>query len=313
MIRNNPLSLSNSGRLHKKKGYLYIHYHDSDAIKLIMAFNARRFARHKRPYPVLVESERERKALERIKTRVILGKEMRSKRKMVDAREVTEQEPVFYYYLYHQGEAYHSMTEKDRLDLLNTPEYANIIKLDSLYQDMNLYKAFEQTEIIAGKLSTLGANDKLYILGHGRAGMPIVTSELDDANLIPTRELVLRLKDAGLSKAILDIRLDTCESADPVSLVSFSDLTSPLHNLKKFFSGKTSAAQTLSEALTYAGYPNVTVTGYHGSGLVLYRVGHEPHRETAVRSCDNLQRLRVETAKRASTLRQTFRGGQKLL
>lgn len=301
MVGNNPISFTDSNGL-QKNGKLYIHYHDHDAINLLVAFNSRRIAKGKNPYPVLVESDNERQALLNTMQKIITGERLVTERTLVNGAEVTNEKPHILFKQYKLGEELSSVPEEVKAGFYrDIPQQTAFNSLKS----ESIYKAIRQMDIQAGGLSRLTVDDKLYLLGHGAAGMPVVASQEAVTDMLSIPDLVTRLKNAGLSKEIRDIRTNWCESADPISLSSFSDLSSLIYKVKKFLSKKVAPAKTLSQELSRAGYNNITVSGYHGNGLTNY--GQELYRQRVILRGVNHEGRNVLTEHtRASELRKTY-------
>lgn len=297
----------------KKNGYLYIHYHDSDAIKIIMTFNARRIAKSKRPYPVQVESFFEKHKLEHTKIRIIRGEEMLSVERLINGKLSNEQTPITLHDQYHQGKTCWPMSDEKRYRLVKKLSHSEKSR-DSMQRNINIYMAFEQTQIIPYKLSDLRENDKLYILGHGKAGIPKLGSGLGTSENLHIRDIVEKLKNSGLSKAIRDIRINGCESADESTMSTFKNYTAGglLYKLRNYVKRAKPAAMIFSEELSQAGYQDIHVSGYHGYGLTYYSLNHELHKERVLGSVYDESLIRIRERKRASLVKQVYVNGEKI-
>lgn len=290
----------------QKNGYLYIHYHNLDAIHNIAGFNATRIMRRKNPYPVLVATEAEKNALlsvrEYIRTSVSpisQGTTARQSMMIVD--------------IYKIGK---SLIQNNQSvpQPLETKQKIFIA----------VYRAVENLEVSVG-LSNLGINDKLYLLGHGSGGVDIVGSIDDSAYNCTMQQYAQILQDNNLSKQIRDLRAVWCESANHQSTLkrvilpplkmqwpqaNFSDVLSII------------PAQALSTALARIGYRDIEVHGYQGFSAIYpeevsspeffkrrYMQVTEVHKMISDNPFDVQQMERREDMRRASTVRKTYRNG----
>lgn len=160
-----------------------------------------------------------------------------------------------------------------------------------------------------GQLSKLQANkDKLYIIGHGGAGMNILAADQACAKgMVTAGDLAKQLSEGGLSKSFSDIRVTACYSADTTSPKSFHDkdlqraaqpVTQRTGFLGLFGSKEVIAepfAQTLSNKLKSEGFEQPDVTGYHGAGVSYSREHH--HRRIPESQAQDV---------RSSTVKQHF-------
>ncbi|MDE1716443.1 hypothetical protein PWG14_28650 [Chromobacterium amazonense] len=120
------------------------------------------------------------------------------------------------------------------------------------------------------------SDQKIYIHAHGSAGLAKLAS---DGRLFTMQEVAKKLEDIGVPKDLRDIRLISCDSADarPVPDLKAENLSTYGSEFveQSQFLGFTwnkhiykAPAQHLAEELAELGYKQVTVTGYHGKGIV---------------------------------------------
>ncbi|MGQ5525141.1 membrane-targeted effector domain-containing toxin [Chitinimonas sp. PSY-7] len=132
------------------------------------------------------------------------------------------------------------------------------------------------------------AHDKIYIIGHGTAGMDFLAADTDvTQGMVTAADVAQQLIDGGLHRDFSDVRVTACYSADTQKPTSFDlpDLQhaaqaelGPIPGSSESGVLKQSFAQSLSNELVKAGYSAIKVTGYHGLGFTFpeqnYKVRH---------------------------------------
>ncbi|WP_108986483.1 hypothetical protein [Edwardsiella ictaluri] len=151
---------------------------------------------------------------------------------------------------------------------------------------------------------------KLYVVGHGGAGMDILAEDpACQQGMVTAKEIAHQLAEGGLDKRFTDIRVTACWSADTCEPTSFQksalDLASQPETQRSGFLGLFGKkeivaepfAQTLSNEMTREGFEQPRVSGYHGIGMTFSSFGEH-----------NLRRLpeSEESDARASTVRRVF-------
>jgi len=147
-----------------------------------------------------------------------------------------------------------------------------------LSQQLSVLKQMKFSDKTLNQLSP--ERDKLYILGHGGAGMHLLAAdEKMTLGHITAKELANQMQAGGLPKTFRDIRVTACYSADAIKPTSFS--SQELNETSGAYSKKpgmlrgifnppkdiTPLAQAISRELNQLGYDRTQVTGYHGAGV----------------------------------------------
>ncbi|HGZ6746076.1 TPA: OspB protein [Vibrio parahaemolyticus] len=111
---------------------------------------------------------------------------------------------------------------------------------------------------------------KVYVLGHGSAGVGVIKSGEQYFNV---EDIVNLLEKNGILSTIKDIRFVSCQSADKRAPVSMSDKDIQEANCDKgmlhraiFGTGK-SLIDLISSEIWSRGYSDISVSGYHGNGV----------------------------------------------
>ncbi|MGW7678904.1 hypothetical protein [Shewanella sp. S23-S33] len=111
---------------------------------------------------------------------------------------------------------------------------------------------------------------KLYILGHGAAGLDVIKS---GGKTFDVKQIVDTLEENNILSEIKDLRVTSCNSADKNSPKSMSsrDISEanekPGFFSKMIFGDKKSLVELISEEVWIRGYTDISVSGYHGSGV----------------------------------------------
>lgn len=240
MVGNNPVTNSDSNGL-QKDGYLYIHYHNFDAMHYIAGFNARRFLRGKTLYPVLVESEE-------IKERFLSMREtLRSRTEVLD-----EDKP----------EANRAVIIENYIDGRGIKRIPRERRYRAVVNKA-VYKAVENLDIRIGGLARLKENDKLYLLGHGTGGSDTVGTQGNDDLDMNMKQYAQHLKQSSLSKSLQDMRAVWCESGNYRSHLKI-EIEPPFGINQPEITNSVVPVQALSKELAEAGYENIKVSGYKG-------------------------------------------------
>ncbi|EGR1101236.1 OspB protein [Vibrio cholerae] len=126
-----------------------------------------------------------------------------------------------------------------------------------------------QKNVIIDELD-LSEFTKVYIVGHGSAGLGIIKSG-DQYFNVP--DIVDILEKKGILSSIKDLRFVSCQSADKRVPASMSDKDLQDANCEKgflhrmFFGKEQSLIDIVSKEIWDRGYSDVSVSGYHGNGV----------------------------------------------
>ncbi|HHR6406471.1 TPA: hypothetical protein ACS8BP_003214 [Providencia alcalifaciens] len=133
------------------------------------------------------------------------------------------------------------------------------LKSKNMYEAVGaaISHAVKTTKIITPSEINIHQYNKVYILGHGSAGVNYITCGDEDIN---HQEIVSRLDKLGLLN-LKDIRLTSCYSGD-------SDKLS--NSQKTIYSNQPknqSLFTSVVDELNNKGFKNINVTAYHGAGV----------------------------------------------
>ncbi len=112
----------------------------------------------------------------------------------------------------------------------------------------------------------LNSVGKLYILGHGSAGIGYIKSGEQIFNI---KEIVDILESKGILDTVKDLRFTSCNSADvsPPKSMSPEDIDAANSGTGIIFGEKMSFIDLISNDIWERGYTDVKVSGYHGDGI----------------------------------------------
>ncbi|KOY30772.1 OspB protein [Vibrio parahaemolyticus] len=111
---------------------------------------------------------------------------------------------------------------------------------------------------------------KVYVLGHGSAGVGVIKSGDQYFNV---EDIVNLLEKNGILSTIKDIRFVSCQSADKRAPVSMSDKDIQEANCDKgmlhraILGKEKSLIDLISNEIWSRGYSDISVSGYHGNGV----------------------------------------------
>lgn len=129
--------------------------------------------------------------------------------------------------------------------------------------------AQQQENLTLGEV-TLGEFRKVYITGHGSAGIDALVS---GGSVYTAKELVDILVAHNILDQIKDIRLVGCYSADKRRPASFNpeDIEKANRDAgffeKMLLGARTSFMEKVADEIWRRGYTDVKVSGYHGAGV----------------------------------------------
>jgi hypothetical protein len=302
------LQKNNTSGKPQKNGYLYVHYQNWDALRQIIGFNANRILREKAPYPVLVASQSDKEKLFQLRESLLYGLPDLPTLAYIDFYGL-KFSTLSIKFLNLPGFRTFNEVIKRILSLMG---FDNVIKTGRQIHQA-LYTATKSMEVEVG-LADLGADDKLYLLGHGAAGMDGVSDASDMHGYTTMEEYALQLKKANLSRAIRDIRATWCESGDHTPAASFApeQTNDPIDA----FNRKLTPAQMLSLQLTKLGYKNISVTGYKGLGSI-YPDDYDSSKPRYFTSRTMMTTTSLGTREpseriRSSTVRKTYMNGRRV-
>lgn len=267
MCRNNPVTFKdNDGLAPNKQGYIYLSFIAPDMVEQPLGYNLPRAEKGKPMYPVIVPDDRAKEQIEQLRSDKV--EELKASYKNADG--LLKQ-------LRNMG-----LSEDDIIQQVGPELHQNLTKgMANNLRDLNVLTSIRYQSNQGGRaLSQLRAPaDKLYVMGHGGAGMDILAADQAvTQGKVTSGELARQLARGGLPKAFSDIRVTACFSADSIEPQSFApeelERTSSLYEVKPEgflgrFKKKTiqSFAQSLSNALGKEGFSQAVVSGYHGAGV----------------------------------------------
>lgn len=146
----------------------------------------------------------------------------------------------------------------------------------------------------------LNSVGKLYILGHGSAGIGVIKSGEQIFNI---KEIVDILESKGILDAVKDLRFTSCYSADvsPPKSMSPEDIDAANSGSGIILGGKMSFIDLVSNEIWERGYTDVKISGYHGAG-VFYKGKDLPltHlRSSSIQASDTVKREHVRVTLRS--------------
>lgn len=262
-----------------KQGYLYIPFSANDLIDQGLGLNLLRHLKGKSLYPLMAPNQKIKIEMEKLRAEEII--------------KLTNQ--------------INTISDKLRqvdIGLKNGPDWSaetlrNVISEDIFDPFVNSIAKFSQQLSVLKRMvftnkpmcNLSAKNDKLYILGHGGAGMNVLAADVAMTQGYITAEMLAeQLKNGRLPKTFRDIRITACYSADSIKPLSFAP--NELAETAGTFSQKrgvisrlfqapkdtTSFAQAISTALSRHGYHNLQITGYHGAGVTFNQTEYRARR-----------------------------------
>lgn len=286
---------------HKKQGVLYAPFAAPDIVDMAIGKNMVRAKNGKPIYPLICRNEQDRAALEQVRTTQLSSWQADYEADTLHLKEYMDQ-------MTQQGCTEEEARQKYPLG----PEgLEKVQKRIAKYQ--SLIDALTNLTIKSSDaLKSLSPDQhKLYVVGHGGAGMNILAADHScQQGMVTAKEVAHQLAEGGLDKHFTDIRVTACWSADTCAPTSFqkSDLeraSQPQTQRSGFLGlfGKNEVvaepfAQTLSNEMKREGFELPIVSGYHGQGLTFSSFSGEHH----LRRLPNSQ----ESNTRASTVREVF-------
>ncbi|MHA1067261.1 hypothetical protein ACR9GP_26095, partial [Enterobacter ludwigii] len=251
------------------------------------AINIIRHIKGKLPYAVIVKNDEEMKIMDALKNQKITELKNNVDR-VSDA-------------LQHMDESQRNDPgwTPDSLRTTLTPELfdKNLDSLKKLTQELSVLSRLElrSNENKQALSSLRPEKDKLYIIGHGGAGMDVLAADQHMAQgKISAKTLALDLLEGGLTPLFDDIRVTACYSADAIKPTDFKEATLEISAQPVSQNKLKSFANTLSDELSDKGFSKVKVSGYHGAGV------------TYSQEENHLRRLNGVTDMRRSAVRRTF-------
>ncbi|EGR2041004.1 OspB protein [Vibrio cholerae] len=161
----------------------------------------------------------------------------------------------------------------------------------------SLFKAARDQENLTMADVDLKSFRKIYITGHGAAGVDYI---LSGESKIRIKDIVDCLEQNKILDGINDLRFTCCDSADRRNIDVLSEEginisnrdSSPLESL--FFAEPKSLIEKISSEIWDRGYTNVKVSGYHAKGV--FYAGELPTshlRSTTIPAQDTIKRKNV--------------------
>ncbi|NOJ23248.1 hypothetical protein [Vibrio coralliilyticus] len=291
-VTTSNLSMTSS---QSKQGAIYAPFAAEDIVTQALGRNLPRASQGKELYPLISRSDQDKATLEQHRNEQIadLSKHIQFDNKINEIVQNT------------------GATRDEIRQLMGPDLFDKGMSADLRFkQEVDVLKRLDiQSNEGQQQLSKLQAGkDKLYIVGHGGAGMNILAADQACAQgKVTAGDLASQLREGGLPKSFNDIRVTACYSADTKSPKSFhhKDLqraaqptTHKTGFLGLFGPKEVKAepfAQTLSNKLKSEGFEQPDVTGYHGAGVSLSPEHH--HRR--------LPETKEQDA-RSSTVKQHF-------
>ncbi|MPV70219.1 hypothetical protein [Burkholderia sp. BE17] len=281
----------------QKSGSLYAAFASKDIVTQALGKNLARSYKGKQLYPLIARNDEDQVLLEKFREKQV--SELRgSGSKFFRTIEQFQSDHHFSY-----GQA----REKLGADVFDKSEAAS---RKFLWQAEILERIEIRSNEAGQALSRLRpSHDKLYILGHGGAGMDILAADAKCLEgMVKGKDVARQLADGGLDKAFSDIRVTACYSADsrkpmsfhPEDLVRAAKPDTKRGGLFGVFGAKVATrepfAQTLSNELNRVGFAQPSVVGYHGAGVTFPPNDHHVQHLPEVDQAD----------KRSSEVRQHF-------
>ena len=294
MVRNNPSTLHDPNGNSSKDGYIYAPLVEGDVVRQILNENLVRYRKGKPPYTIIVDNESSRSVFELLVkfNRRQIGIEMQSReRKAAEKQMRTAKHNVLQSAAGATlGGTFSSAAFGTQWAMAGAVGGAVLVagsaliasvidrdlhadKLQSRRHHANQYQSvLDALNVIIGNspngFASLDSNNaKLYITGHGAPGDPTLgADDVEGSTEIDAGEIATRLREGGLPRDFVDIRVSSCNSGDSRSPTSFeleeladaSAVDFDADPIRQPF------ARTLRNALRGMGFSNVKVTGYHG-------------------------------------------------
>lgn len=265
-IRNNEANVYNSFTMHQ--GYLYIPFAAPDLVDQSLGLNLHRHLKGKTLYPLIAADQSVLEKFKEIHTAEIikLTKQITTGNDKIQLLDTAlKNEPGW------NANTLRNTVSHQTFDTFFT-------SFAKLSQQLSVLKRISFSHIRMSQLSP--ERDKLYVLGHGHAGLDLLAAgETLAQEYITARTLAEQMKRNGLPKTFKDLRITTCYSADSMKPKSFSP--EDLDKASGIFEGSKEGirtlfnplkkspplAQSISREFHRLGYENIQVTGYHGAGV----------------------------------------------
>ena len=269
MVRNNPLTLYDPDGMNpidEKVGYIYTSLTSGDIASLISGYALTRHQAGKAIRAVIVNDDDAKAELQRlmgVHAEKMIGMSEAHERNLID-------------YLRKTG------LSRDQIRAKNSRQFDELNRMsEAAAMEGELVGKIEVlSNARTGVLRSLEpTGSKLYIVGHGSAGLNSIADTTDWlGKTVSAGELAKVLHNQGLPKEYQDIRVLACNSADVLAPGSFAR-----QELQQAFDPRIdvsaltldvgweqlrSFAQSLSHALWWEGYLSLKVTGYQGAGVV---------------------------------------------
>ncbi|UXU85291.1 RHS repeat-associated core domain-containing protein [Burkholderia sp. S-53] len=256
MVGNNPITFHDpNGLSPERAGHIYTPFSTKEILELAMASNLVRFRQGKEPYPVIVGTKAERKALERIRSQLLQSAVVESASYETALQQHRDR---FSMGSFNASEEYeYAVTKHEGSQFREEVEVYENMTIESQQEHKALAKLRPEA-------------DKLYVLGHGFAGFDFLGGDVEGSTSKSADWIARELATKGLSKDFRDIRALSCYSANTVEPVSFepAELARAAQSTRVRGTGtyRQPFAQSLRDALRKRGFNQVEVTGYHGAG-----------------------------------------------
>lgn len=251
---------------------MYAPFASKDMVAMVVGRNLSRSAKGQALYPMIARNDQEQELLEEFRQEKIgeLGQKYKNISGIVDSLRNKSNLPL-----------------DDKLAKLFGEAESALKILER--QDEVLRRIEIRSNEAGQELSRLQPNhDKLYIIGHGGAGMNMLAADPEcREGRVTGKDVARQLADGGLDKAFVDIRISACYSADSRRPMSFhrQDLERAAEpdtkrgGLLGVFGTRVvtreAFAQTLSNELNRVGFTQASVVGYHGAGVVYSNGDHQ--------------------------------------
>ncbi|MBZ6067275.1 hypothetical protein LA374_13820 [Aeromonas schubertii] len=289
---------------HQKQGVLYAPFAAPDIVEMAIGKNMIRAQQGKPLYPLICRNEQDKATLEQLRT-TLLNTRKEDYEVMTSGLNDYINQMAKNGFTEEEARQNFPSGGPERFDRLQN----NISKLPPMIDALT-----NLTIKGSDDLKLLPPNQhKLYVVGHGGAGMDILAADQAcQQGMVTAKEVAHQLAEGGLDKRFTDIRVTACWSADTCAPTSFQKSaldrasqpkTQQSGFLGLFGFGKKEVvaepfAQTLSNAMKREGFEQPRVSGYHGTGMTFSSFLGEHH----------LRRLpdSQESDARASTVRQFF-------
>ncbi|CAI1993571.1 hypothetical protein SERMPA_00120 (plasmid) [Serratia marcescens] len=225
MCRNNPVTFKdNDGLAPNKQGYIYLSFIALDMVEQSLGYNLPRAEKGKPLYPVIVPDDSAKEKIEQLRSDKVKELEASYNKSYGLLNELRLM----------------GLSEDDIFKQLGPELHQDLIKgMANNLRDLTVLTSIIYKSNQGGRvLSQLRAPaDKLYVMGHGGAGMDILAADQAvKQGKVTSGELARQLARGGLPKAFSDIRVTACFSADSIEPQSFApeelERTSSLYEVK---------------------------------------------------------------------------------